>query len=313
MSVSAARQCFESMLAGRCDGRPAWLPLVDELPARLSQTSYRELTADAGLWTAGLATAAELLGADAIVAGFDPTLTAEACGAGLDWSSMPAGLALAPAEIAAQPTAAPRQAALLETLRRLGATARARFGLVAMLAGPATLARQLCPEQPLEEGLRRIKTAHMAVAEAMLQARPDLLLLDERMPDPEVEPERAWQRTFGTLRNLAAHYDVPLGLRVENWGAGQAPWLAGLKLQVLLLGAGSGDALTVARELAAGPLAVGVPVPVHGDAGTDAIIGAVSAARAAGSRLFLSTATAVGGQGDLAALRGLAARLRAAT
>jgi hypothetical protein len=133
------------------------------------------------------------------------------------------------------------------------------------------------------------------------------------MPDPDVEPERAWQRTFGTLRNLAAHYDVPLGLRVENWGAGQAPWLAGLKLQVLLLGAGSGDTLTVARELAAGPLAVGVPVPVNGDAGTDAIIGAVSAARAAGGRLFLSTAAAVGGQGDLAALRGLAARLRAAT
>ena len=182
MSVSAARQCFESMLAGRCDGRPAWLPLVDELPARLSQTSYRELSTDAGLWTAGLVTAAELLGADAIVAGFDPTLTAEACGAGLDWNSVPPGVALTPAEIATQPTSSPRQAAPLETLRRLGATARARFGLVAVLVGPATLARQLCPQQPLEEGLRRIKSAHMALAEAMLQARPDRCF-DERMPD----------------------------------------------------------------------------------------------------------------------------------
>ena len=125
---------------------------------------------------------------------------------------------------ATQPTAAPRQAALLETLRRLGATARTRFGLAAALVGPATLARQLCPEQPLEDGLRRIKNAYMAVAEAMLQARPDLLLLTERMPAPDAEPERAWQRFFGTVRNLAAHYDVPLGATRRELGR-RTVWL----------------------------------------------------------------------------------------
>ncbi|MBM5812563.1 MAG: hypothetical protein FJ191_11465 [Gammaproteobacteria bacterium] len=310
--MSTARQRFEAMLAGRCNGPPAWLPLMDVLPARVTRTGYREMTADAGQWCAGLVTAAELLGADAIVAGCDPTLTAEACGAALNWDAVPPALASAPAQIAAHPLAAPRQAALVEVLRRLGATARARFGIVAVLAGPATLARQLCPGQPFEEALRQLRGAQMLVAEALLQARPDLLLLTERMPAPDAEPERAWQRAFGTLRNAAAHYDVPLALRVENWGAGHAAWLAGLRLQAVLLGPGSGDALALARELAASVPAVGVPVTAEDVAARAALADAVGSARAAGANLFLSTAGAVGGQGDLAVLREFGAVRQAA-
>lgn len=310
--MSTPRQRFESLLNGRCDGPPAWLPLMDVLPARVTRTGYREMTTDAGQWCAGLVSAAELLGADAIVAGCDPTLTAEACGAVLDWGTVPPVLASAPAQIAANPLAAPRQAALVEVIRRLGATARARCGIVAMLAGPATLARQLCPGQPLEEALRQLRSAHMAVAEGLLQARPDLLLLTEHLPAPDAEPERALQRSFGTLRNLAAHYDVPLALRIENWGAGHAAWLAGLRMQALLLGAGRGEALALARELAVATPAVGVPVAVEDVVARAVLTDAVRTARRAGANVFLSTAGAVGGQGDLAVLRDFGAGRQAA-
>lgn len=310
--MSTARQRFEALLAGRSEGRPAWLPLVDELPARVLQSGYRELSTDPGLWSAGLMTAAELLEADAILAGFDPTLVAEACGAELDWSVAPPRVAASPREVGLQPLGAPRLAALLETLRRLSATVRARLGLVAVLTGPGTLARQLCPGQPLEEALRSIKGTLMAVAEAALKARPDLLLFVEDLPDPAAEPERAWQRAFGTLRNLAAHYDVPLALRAEGWGPAQAGWLAGLKMDVYFLGHGSGDPLDLARQLAAARVSVGVPIPATAGEEARALVAAVRAERAQGCRLFLTTAGAVGSGGDLAGLRGFATELAAA-
>ncbi len=309
MTMRAERQSFDAMLAGRASGRPPWLPLVAGLAARVAATSYRELTLDPGLWAAGLVGAAELLEADALVVGFDLTLTAEACGAELSWSGSAPVIVRPPPDVGPQPLAAPRQAAMLETVRRLSATASARFGLVAAVIGPATLALQLCPDVPLDEGMKRVKSAHMAVTEAVLKARPDVVMFVEHLRGSGTEPLRAWQRAFGTLRNLAAHYDVPTAVYVDGWAAHQVAALATLKVSAYLLGTGAGDALASARILAAGPAAVGVPLA--GVAGVDAraMVAAVCAARDEGCNLFLTTAGAVTADGDLAGLRAFAAQL----
>lgn len=309
--MGAARERFDALLAGREGGAPAWLPLLDPLAARLSGADYRALSSDAGLWAAGLMKAGELLAADALVVGFDFTLTAEACGATLDWSSLPPVLLRAPSAIDAGAAAALRQAAMIETVRRLGGSARARFGLVAAIVGPATLAQQLCAELPLEEGLKRVKGVHTLLTTALLEARPDLILLLERWSDAGEESSRARQRAFGTLRNLAAHYDVPLALYVERWSAGQMPELAALRLPFYVLGPGSGEALAAARTLAGAATGAGLSLPESDAAGAAALVAAVRAARGEGHRLFLTTAPATAHREDPAVLRALAAQLHA--
>lgn len=309
--MGAARERFDALLAGREGSAPVWLPLLDPLAARLSGTDYRVLTSDAGLWAGGLMKAGELLAADALIVGFDFTLTAEACGAELDWSSLPPRLLRAPSAIGTAAPAAPRQAAMIETVRRLGGSVRARCGLVAAIVGPATLALQLCAELPLEEGLKRVKGAHTAVTTALLDARPDLVLLMERWADAGEEPVRARQRAFGTLRNLAAHYDVPLALYLESWSAAQLPGIAALRMPFYVLGPGAGEALAAARTLAGAATGVGLSLPESDAAGAAALVAAVRAARSEGPRLFLTMAPATAHREDPAPLRALAAQLHA--
>lgn len=289
--MTRERERFDALLAGRCEGPPAWLPLIDQLAARLSGVAYRDLSADPGLWASGATRAGELLQADALVVGCDFTLTAEACEAGPD----------------ADPLLALRQDALIETVRRLGATARTRCGLVAALVGPATLAQQLFAALSPEEGLRRVKSAHAQLLEALLKGRPDLLLFMERWGEEAPDLGRARQRAYGTLRNLAAHYDVPAALYVEDWTESRIAEIAALRLPFYLLGRGAGDALTAARTLAAAPAGVGVSVPEDSGNEVRFLADEVRAARAGGLNLFLTTSAA--GGGDPAALRALALRL----
>lgn len=308
--MSGERAAFDAMLAGRASGRPAWLPRIDELAGRVQSRSYRDTSSDPDLWGAGLVRAGELLGADALLVGVEATLGAEACGAELDWSTPLPGIAHHPAELLAEPLAARRFAALLEVLRRLRATARERFGIVAALCGPLRLATQLFPAMAPEAALRAIKVTHNALVDAVLATRPDLLVLIEQLPGLPAELFPAWQRAFGTLRNLAAHYDVPLGLLAEGWDAARIARLGALRLPVCLLGRGDGDALQAARVLAAEQMAVGVPLPPEPLGAALATLAAVSAARTAGCNCFLTTAGGACGHGELDALRGLAAQLQ---
>ncbi|MFO1401401.1 MAG: uroporphyrinogen decarboxylase family protein [Steroidobacteraceae bacterium] len=308
--MAGGRAAFDAMLAGNAAGRPAWLPIIDELAGRVQSRSYRETTADPDLWGAGLTRAGELLGADALVVGCEATLGAEACGAELDWSTPLPRVARPPAELVASPPESRRQAAMLEVLRRLRTTARGRFGVVAATCGPLRLATQVSPALAPEEALRRVKVAHGGILEALLATRPDLMLLMEQLPEPETPVFKAWQRAFGTLRNLAGHYDVPLALLAQDWSAGQIAGLATLRLPVYLLGRGCGDALQAARALATAPTAVGVPLPLEPGNDPQATLDSVAAARAEGCNCFLTTAGGIGGQGDLGALRDIAAELQ---
>ena len=308
--MGSEREAFDAMLAGRTSGRPAWVPRLEGLAARLQSTSFREMSADPDAWYAGLMRAGDMLGADALLVGAEVTLLAEACGAELDGSGGLSAIARRPDALAAQPLEARRLAALLEVLRRLRATVRARLGVVAALCGPLLLATQLYAEQAPEAALRQVKAVHNGVVDALLATRPDLLLLIERFPGTGSDVLKAWQRAFGTLRNLAAHYDVPLALRVEGWSADAVGELLALRLPVYVLGTGTGDAVQVARALAAPGTAVGVPLAPGAEA--QAMLAAVAGARAAGSVCFLTTADDVGGQGDLGALREFAAGVRRA-
>ena len=85
--MAGGREVFLNALQGRPADRPAFLPLVNRLAAKLAGCSLQEMQSDAGLWTGGLTAAAKLLGADALAVAYDPTLTAEGLGAPIAWKN----------------------------------------------------------------------------------------------------------------------------------------------------------------------------------------------------------------------------------
>lgn len=310
--TAATRAAFETFLTGRATGRPAWLPIVDTLAARIAGTDYRTLSGDAGLWTSGLLQAADLLGADAVIAGFDWVLAAEACGAPVQWAAtLPALDTTATTPLPVAPATTGRQGAAVETVRRLVAMARGRLGIVAALVGPLTLAAQLRPGSPPEESLRLTRHLHAAVAEQMLKARPDLVLLCERLAELPAAQPRTWQRAYTTLRNLAGYYNVPVALYAEGLGSAPLPDPGPLRLDACLIGAaGPQPVLPAACELCAAIPAVGVPLSAAQVAAEPELVRAVMDARRRGCNLGLTTPGAIAPDTDLGALRALAPMLR---
>jgi hypothetical protein len=307
-----ARQAFETFIAGRAAGRATWMPCTDTLAARLAGTAYRTLAGDAGLWSGGLLKAAELLGADAMIAGFDWTLAAEICGAPIDWSGALPMLA-GPASV--MPDGVPatsRQAVAIETVRRLGAIARRDFGITAAVTGPMTLAAQAAGTALAEDDApKRTKSLHATLTEAMLRARPDLILFCERLDATTDCGSRPWQRAYATLRNLAGYYNVQAGIYVEGFREAQLAGLSGLRLEFCLLGAGNVDSpVDAARALCRTFSGVGIPVPTESAHPSRALFAGVAEARKGGCNLCLTTAGAIGDDTDLAALRALAPSLR---
>ncbi|MCC7414414.1 MAG: hypothetical protein IT495_22555 [Gammaproteobacteria bacterium] len=309
--MTAARAAFAALLARQPAGRPLWAPLVDTLAARLAGVSYRQMCDEPGLWVAGLQRAAELLDADAIIAPWDATLMAEACGAQTVWDGERPRLVEAPAALPAEPAAASRQAVALETLRRLRSGPGAQAAVIAALIGPATLAAQLLPGIDGAEGLKQVKAIHARVTEEALKARPDMVLFVEQRAhaDPAGRP---LQRGYATLRNLAAYYDVPAALRLDGWGAGDIGALAQLKLDLIVLGTGAADGVAAAGALGGAMLGAGASIPIDDPARARQSFGAAAVAAAAGLNLLVTTCEPVDPDQDLAELRALIAALRAA-
>lgn len=309
--MSEARNPFTALLAGTPAQRLPWVPVAEPIAARMTGTDPAAMTADAGSWTAGLLQSAELLQADAVIAGFHWTLTAQACGATIDGDVPGPAAATPPESVVADPLAAPRQAALIDVLARLRTGARGRYAIVAALVGPCTLGAQLAPAAPAEERLKRIKAGHTAIVEAVLKTRPDLMLFLEHGWSRWPEAGRGLPRAYATLRNLCNHYAVPVGIYAEKWRAADLGDLAALAPAVLVLGRGDGDPVAALGALPSN-LVIGVPVPILDDATRPAALAALGVARAHGRGVFASTAGPLAADADLGALRTAVGALRAA-
>jgi hypothetical protein len=249
--------------------QPPLLAQAEAIAGRLAGMTRAALYADAAQWATQLRAANRVLGCRTALLGAAPCVVAEALGSTVDWERELVGPAPAPATLVRR--ASTRWTALLGTLERLVAD-RGGSAVVAALPGPAALAHSI-GLQLTDTVAAQLKPALVTLAEDICRLRPDLLLLREDVALAPGELPPAYRRLFGTVRNIARYFDVPLGLAVGTTDAASLDAVARLQPDVVLLTIDAAGTLpgldAVARISATVPL-VGVPVALTDPEGSRA-------------------------------------------
>jgi hypothetical protein len=197
--------------------RPAFVPLIHGLAARIEQISLEEMTTNPSLWANALQKVQDLFKCDGVLISFDFTLLAEGCGCQVRWINqrpVVEGGVLRTNEL---PYQVGRMSIALETAKRLFKVLGMETASVAALTGPFTLAYQLAGGG---NGLERIDEAKRAVIETLkgfCSLKPDLFLFMERENSEPGQSLSERRRTYATLWNIANYYQVSTALYVEGY------------------------------------------------------------------------------------------------
>jgi len=249
---------MDAFLSGAPAGHYAIVPAMEPLAARVGGTSYQTMTADPAQWCGSLIKAGRLLETDALVLGFEDTLLAEACGAGVIWRD---DRPLAGGTLSSPPDAVinGRLETAIEALDRLIKTAGNDFGCVAAMTGPVTLAALLGESDGAE-----LKTITVEVARALCDKRPDLLLFREGPALCERDIGMVQRKAYNTLRNVARYFNIPTAIYVEGFGSQTLASIDRLNLDFYFFGAMAAGELPVPElflELAERVSGIGLPLP----------------------------------------------------
>ncbi len=211
------RELMDQYLSGETPARPPLFALGESLSARLGNMSRAEMQADAGHWAANQSKIKQLLALDAMAVGSDIDIVANACDG--DTLNVEGNLAQQ-----------------IEALSRLCQTSRSQSACLAFSVGPANLAKQLFSD---EAEIAHVKTIMTELIEKLCEPRPDLLLLREQGELGQRAITMPQRKAYSTIKNMAAYYDVPLVLYLENYHQDQLQALVTLKLPFLWLGCDS--------------------------------------------------------------------------
>jgi len=259
--MSADRTLLNHFMRRKPQIRPVLLSFIDRLLARIESKPYEDIIASPGDWTAALLKMMDLLQTDGIIAGYDDAILAQAMGTPRVGDAVAAGLPAGANALADEPLRHPGLAAAVETVKRLAAPAGRNYACIAGMAGPGKLATQLFQPKEIEAGIRAIKKPYMAVTESYLQTRPDMLLLFEQLGGTGGSVSGGVARLYGTLRNQAAYYNVPLAVYFEGYHADNMEQLSGLKPDIAILGRnvhGDEPNLALALQFADHPVGIGI-------------------------------------------------------
>jgi len=293
---------FDSFLTGKPAARPPLVPLLGGLAARAGGTTYRQMSGDAGAWTACLTKAAALFAVDALVVGADPSLSIEAVGAPLAWQDDEPRAGRFGGSPATAIPAGGRLAAAVETTSRLFSVMRPRLGCVAAMAGPWLLAGQAFGADGAAAGVAALRPFQVALVEALCKSAPHVLLFLETGGLTAVGP--AERRAYNTLLNVARHYNVATAVLID---AGRPELLAGvaaLGTDFVLLDADPGAAALGA--LAGAVRGVGFPAFTA----DGRLAASTAAALAAKTNLLLTSAQPLAAGVDIRTLRAAMDSLR---
>lgn len=263
--MAGGRELFSCFLKGAPLSRPAFVPLVRGLAARVGGVKAQDFTRDATAWANLLTKTAELFNLDGVVAGLDFTLLAEACGCPVQWQDDRPAIAGPAAQLCAEPEQAGRMKVALEKARQVFEVSRAGRACVAALTGPVSLASQVFGPEQGPARLAEIKPLAVRVTEAFCATRPDVLIFLEGRALAGGAIGMPQRKVYNTLRNLAAHYDIPVGMFLQNYGSELPPGLDLLKMDFFVLGLGQDGGLP-SREaleyLAGQGLGLGIGLPL---------------------------------------------------
>ncbi|MGB6068557.1 MAG: uroporphyrinogen decarboxylase family protein [Desulfomonilaceae bacterium] len=264
--METGRELFNKFLKREPMFRPPFVPLVRGLTARIEGMPYEALTSDPTLWANSLSRTAELFGFDGVVAGFQLSLMAEACGCRVTWAK-DRPMVLPPAEggLREKPEAWGRMKNVLEAASRVFRTARAERACVAALTGPVTLASQLFGKEEGPKHLGEVKQLIVRVTEAFCQTRPDVLIFMEGKPLGLAEVGITHRRIYSTLKNILSYYNVFSGLYLEGYQHQTVNVFSSLGMDLYVLGPSAQNgfaSLSDLWDLGADALGVGLGLPV---------------------------------------------------
>ncbi len=262
--MDSGRELFNRFRRGQTMSRPAFVPLIRGLAAKVGGVAAQPMHADPTLWANSLDKTANLLNLDGVVAGFDMTLLAEGCGCAVEWVDDRPVVHPPQGPLNPDPSQAGRMKHALEAARRVFQVCQQTRACVAAVTGPATLASQLFSPEAAAARLAEVKPLAVRATEAFCQMRPDVIIFLEGRALAQEGPTPAQRRLYNTLKNVAAYYDVLSGLYLQNYRAGDLPRLAALNLDIYVLGPpleGGLPPLEGLWELAQGAVGVGVGLP----------------------------------------------------
>ncbi len=264
--METGRRFFSHFLHGEPMGRPTFVPLIRGVLSRVAGLPLRDLTSDPTLWTNGLQKTTDLFDLDGVVVGFDFNLMAEACGCELTWEDDRPGVLRPAATVCQTPVEHGRLKHCLEAAKRVFKVCQNERACLIALTGPVTLAAQVFGKEQGPDRVADLKQLVVQVTETLCQARPDALLFMEEDPLALTEVNLSHRRIYNTLKNIAAHYTIPVGLYLEGYQQQMVNQFAKLKMDYYVLGPGAGSsipALSDLHDLTEGSLGMGIGLPLE--------------------------------------------------
>jgi hypothetical protein len=263
--METGRAVFDKFLRGELLSRGPFVPLVRDLPARVDGKSFQTLISDPTLWANSLIKTTELFGFDGIVAGFDFSFLAEACGCPISWENDRALVHSPRQGELRDPITSPLMKNALEVAARVFQVCRTEKACVAAMTGPVTLASQLFGREEGPKRVAEVKPFIVKITESFCQVRPDVLIFMEGRPLALSEVTIAHRRIYNTLKNVLNYYNLPMGLYLQGYRPENLKSMASLNIDIYVLGPsndGSSPSLTQVWELAKNATGVGVGLPV---------------------------------------------------
>lgn len=245
------RDLFMKCLKGEPLPRFAFIPLIGDVVARAGGMSYRDMCADPTLWANSLMKTADLFDLDGVVAGFDFSLMAEACGCAVCWEDDEPRIDGMPGAVSGAPESAGRMKHVIEATARLFQVCRPRRAAIAAMTGPVTLAAQLFGRGESVSRLGEVKQLVTRVAEAFCRLNPDLLIFMEDEALTRTEPGNAHIRAYNTLKNVTTYYNVTSALYLQDYQPADLPLFSALKMNIYIPGHSADASLPYRSQLEA--------------------------------------------------------------
>ena len=261
----SGRELFTKFLKGEPLERAPFVPLIRGLTARVEGLAQEAIHSDPSLWANCLAKTTELFDFDGIVAGFDFSLMAEACGCRIKWENDRPRIAALPEALCQTPEESGRMKNALEAAGRVFQVCRARRACVAALTGPVTLAHQLFGREEGEKRLSEVKQLMVRVTEAFCRIRPDVLVFMEGRPLALAEPTAAHRRLYQTLKNITSYYNLSDALYLQGYCPEDVGSFASLKMDIYILGPSQNQGLpplSALWDLGAEARGIGIGLPM---------------------------------------------------
>lgn len=307
----ASQQTFsESVKIASTQGGRMLMPLVDALLPRVASIAQQDLLADPVQWGRTIMQTTDLVGGDSIAICVDPDMTLLGCGATLVWEGDNKRCA---DEIDLTDTL--DTAGLSQYLQMLEGVVQSPLRnkpcAVAML-GPATLVKRIFDEAPSKAHFNAVKSHLTALAEAICQLRPELIMFIEEEAALNQANLQDLRRIYNTLSNVASYYEVGNALLTDSITPDQAQALTKLRLDVLIVSElPADDELSALLSAAQDWPLLGLPLPINDLSQVQALQAQIEAASADPAKLFYTTPGQLPQDCDLEQLRELKRQISA--